>query len=152
MDTLLIKKLLRNFSCFKGVYPCDRLPYNNKLPLNIIVNTDPSYLPGQHWVCISIKKNGRGQYFDSFGLPPLKQDIFEFLEAKCTKGWSYNTVTIQNINSHTCGHYCVLYIIFMCQSLSNDEFISKFNSNTSQNDRRMYAIFKNFSLVKQNFE
>ena len=76
MDTLMIKKLLKTFPCFKGVFPCDQLPYDANLPINIIANTDPANLPGEHWICISIKKNGRGQYFDSFGLPPLKEELF----------------------------------------------------------------------------
>jgi hypothetical protein len=145
----MIKKLLKTFPCFKGVFPCDQLPYDANLPINIIANTDPANLPGEHWICISIKKNGRGQYFDSFGLPPLKEEFFNFLERKCTKGWSYNKVALQNLNSQTCGHYCVLYVIFKCQDLSYKNFISKFNSNTLENDKRMLAIFKNFSLAKK---
>src|SRR5687767_13026648 len=118
MNTLIIRQLLKEYNCFKGAYPCDQLPYKNELPLHVIANTDPAHLPGQHWVCISINKQGKGKYFDSFGLPPLKQDIFEILEKKCVKGWSYNKIALQNVTSETCGHYCVLYIIFKCQGLS----------------------------------
>ena len=149
MDTSMIRKLFKNYKCFKGVFPCDQLPYNLSLPLNIIVNTDPSYLPGEHWVCISINKNGFGQYFDSFGLYPIKEEIFKFLEEKCYNGWSYNQVTLQNINSNTCGNYCVLYIIYMCENLTNEDFISRFNENTIENDEKMRRIFKNFSLVRK---
>ena len=149
MDTLLIRKLLKKFKCFKGVFPCDLLPYDEKLPLNIIVNTDPSHLPGQHWVCISIEKNGFGQYFDSFGIEPFKEEIIDFLDKKCTKGWRHNKVAPQNITSITCGHYCVLYIIFMCQNLTNEDFVQRFSSITLDNDRRMLSIFRNFSLAKK---
>ena len=149
MDTLLIKKLLSTFSCFKGVYPCDMLPYNAELPLNIIANTDPSNQPGKHWICISIKKNGKGEYFDSFGLPPLKEEFINFLGIKATSGWRYNLVTLQNVSSETCGHYSVLYIIYKCQGLTNQDFIGQFYENTLENDRRMRDIFKNFSLAKK---
>ena len=149
MDTIIIKKLLKNFKCFKGVYPLDLLPYHLDLPLNIIVNTDPSNLPGEHWVTISINGEGFGEYFDSFGLPPLKIEIFNFLEKKCRKGWIYNNVALQNIKSNTCGHYCVLNIIYHCQNLSNEIMVSKFNSNTLKNDERMEKIFGDFSLVKR---
>lgn len=150
MDTILIRKLLRNFKCFKGVYPCDLLPYNTKLPLNLIVNTDPSDMPGEHWVCISISSNGRGEYFDSFGLPPLRKEIFNYLEKMCSNGWTYNKVTLQNIQSQTCGHYSVLYIIFKCQGLSKENLIRKFNKNTLENDRKIEEIFKDFKLAKLN--
>ena len=149
MDTLLIRKLLKTFKCFKGVFPCDELPYEENLPLNIIINTDPSYKPGQHWVCVSIQENGNGFYFDSFGLPPLKTEIIDFLNYKCIKRWGRNKVALQNVLSKTCGHYCVLWIIFRCQGLTNETFISQFKDDTLENDRKMHAIFKNFSLAKR---
>ena len=148
MDTITIRKLLKTFKCFKGVYPCDQLPYSCELPLNIIVNTDPSNMPGQHWVCICIDKRGKGEYFDSFGLPPFKEEISNFLEYRCFM-WSYNRIPIQNIASITCGNYCVLYIIYRCQSLNIKLFYSNFNENTLNNDNRIKEIFKDFSLVKK---
>ena len=148
MDTLTIRKLLKKFKCFKGVYPCDELPYNSELPLNIIVNTDPSNRPGQHWVCVCIEKSGKGEYFDSFGLPPFKEEIFNFLELK-SKRWSFNRIPLQNIASVTCGNYCVLYIIYRCQNLNKKIFYSNFNENTLNNDKRIRAIFNNFSLAKR---
>lgn len=147
MDTSMIRKLLRNFKCFKGVYSSDMLPYDASLPLNIIANTDPSYLPGEHWISITISSNGDGYYFDSFGLPPLKEDIYNFLETKCKNGWRYNQLPIQNIDSALCGHYCVLYIIYRCQGLSAEQFLSKFHYNTAHNDKLIAKIFKNFNLV-----
>jgi hypothetical protein len=151
MDTLMIRKLLKKFKCFKGVYPLDKLPYNKKLPLNIIINTDPSNMPGEHWVCVCINKSGKGEYFDSFGLPPYKKEIFDFLQKKCVKGWRYNRITLQSMTSSTCGNYCVLYIIFRCQNLPKEKLFCNFNSNTLENDRRMLEIFKNFKKAK-NFQ
>ena len=45
-----------------------------------ICNTDPSDIPGQHWIAIALSKAGVGEYFDSVGLPPLKQEFSTFLE------------------------------------------------------------------------
>ena len=149
MDTISIKKLFRYFKCFNGVFSCDKLPYKERLPINLIANTDPSYLPGKHWIGISINKKGRGIYFDSFGLPPINEDLYNFMESKCKKGWSYNKTQIQNINSTTCGNYCVLFIIHSCQGISFKNFISVFHRNTIQNEKRIKAIFKNYSLVKK---
>ena len=149
MDTLTIKKLLKSYKCFKGVFPCDRVPYKAKLPLNIIINTDPSNKPGTHWVCVSIDKNGRGFYFDSFGFPPITPQILKFIRIRSKNGWSYNKTQIQNINASTCGNYCVLYIIFRCNNMTNKQFLSVFGRRTVENDIKMRKIFKNFSLVKK---
>ena len=148
MDTIIIKKLLKKFKCFKGVYPLNFLPNNLKLPINLIANTHPSSKPGEHWISISINSEGKGQYFDSFGLPPLHQEFFDFLESYCKKGWDYNKVSLQHPSSNTCGHYCVLFIIFKCLGLTYENFISKFNTNSLRNDERMKKIFGNFLLAK----
>ena len=112
MDTKLIARLLKSFKCFKGVYSSDMIPYFKDLPVNFIVNTDPSYKPGEHWVVISIDKTGHGIYFDSFGLPPMKEDIFNFLEKKCTKGgdtikYHYNLLLQIPVDIIVC---CILFL------------------------------------------
>ena len=148
MDTFTIKKLLKTYKCFKGVFPSDQLPYECPLPLNIIVNTDPSTKPGQHWVAISITSTGKGYYFDSFGLSPLVDNIFKFINTKAHNGWTHNKFQIQNIRSSTCGNYCVFFIIIRCNELEPKDLIRQFGHNTAENDDKMRKIFKNFSLVK----
>lgn len=149
MDTKTIYRLLKTYKCFKGVYPSDKLPYNAKLPLHIIVNTDPSHKKGQHWVCVSINKQGKGFYFDSFGLPPVVPEIHKFIQTKSTAGWTYNRQQVQNIKTSTCGNYCVLYMIFKCNNLSHSVFMREFGKVTMKNDIKMKKLFKNFSLVKK---
>ena len=149
MDSSMIRRLLKSYTCFKGVFPCDQLPYYTDLPLNLIVNTDPAHEPGQHWVCVSINKEGRGYYFDSFGLPPIVPEILEFLEKRSTKGWTYNKKQIQDITSSTCGNYTVLFIIFKCNNLTPEDYLSIFGRKTLDNDIKMRKIFRNFSLVKK---
>ena len=148
MNSNTIRRLLKSYSCFKGVFPSDRLPYDQPLPLRIIVNTDPHNKPGQHWVGISIDKLGVGYYFDSFGLPPLVDDIYKFITSRATAGWSYNKNHIQDVTSSTCGKYCVIFIIFMCNNLSHKFFIRQFGYNTRANDIKITKIIDNFSFVK----
>ena len=79
------------------------LPKNTKRPCAIVVNTHPSDKPGEHWVAIYLKTNDKGEYFDSYGLPPLEPRIESFMNESCMNGWKYNAVALQDANSTTCG-------------------------------------------------
>ena len=52
---------------FMGVYAKDELPDVYQYPCSAIVNTDPSSLPGEHWVAFDIDERGGCNFFDSFG-------------------------------------------------------------------------------------
>jgi hypothetical protein len=52
MNTFEINNYLKNFPQFKGTYPRDMLPKINHLPSGIVINTDPSNKPGEHWVAM----------------------------------------------------------------------------------------------------
>jgi len=61
-----VRRRLRRFD---GVFAADRLPNEPRL---LVCNIDPSYRPGEYWVVIYVDDKGRyGEYFDSFGRPPL---------------------------------------------------------------------------------
>jgi len=50
---------------FDGLFNSDRLPTKAIL---LVCNTDPSYMPGEHWIAIYVDDHGRyGEYFDSLG-------------------------------------------------------------------------------------
>ncbi len=96
MDTVLVRRLLKSFKCFKGVYPLDLIPSMKKKTIAIIVNTYPSDKPEEYWVSIIISKDGIGEYFDSFGLPPLHAEFVKYLDKNCEKGWRFNPIPLQN--------------------------------------------------------
>ncbi len=54
-------------------------------PFAIVVNTDKSSGPGEHWVAVYVDRNGKGYYFDSYGGPPLSE-IKQFLNRVCKNG------------------------------------------------------------------
>jgi hypothetical protein len=103
---------LISFSQFKGTYAKDLSPKIYGLPLGIVVNTDSSDEPGEQWVAVNIDRDGMGEYFDSFGLPPLHEEITGFTHDNCPQGWLYNITTFQSIYFQTCGNYCVLYLSY----------------------------------------
>ena len=69
MNGFQVETLIRRFcrDKFQGVYSCDTLPPKPEL---LVCNTDPHDKPGTHWIAIYVDKNGRGEYFDSFGMEP----------------------------------------------------------------------------------
>jgi hypothetical protein len=146
MDTITIIKLLKTFKCFQGVYPLDKIRPCKKRPRALIINTDKSNEPGEHWVSIIIDNNGCGEYFDSFGLPPLHVELIKYLDKNCTNGWRFNPIALQSDQSTTCGHYCVLYVMFRCLGYTYDEYMAKFRPNKRDNDATVAKIFGHYTL------
>ena len=86
-----------------------------KLPLNLIVNIDPKKEGGVHWSCFHIAKDGKKYWFDSYGLPPLKEIIDKFKSPILAADFQ-----IQDFGMKYCGQLA-LYILY---KLSNkDDFI-----------------------------
>lgn len=136
MDSKKLINLLK-FRCkdmLLGIFPCDRIPTRipTRRPLLLVCNTDPHTRPGEHWVVIYIGNDASGEYFDSFGQPPLP--IFErFLSKFCSK-WTYNSKQIQSVTSQVCGHYCAFYCLYKKLDYSLNDIINCFSHDTALND------------------
>ena len=130
MDTNEIDRFVRK-ECggnFQGVFSADTLP---KKPRLLICNTDPSNLPGTHWIAIFVDSR-RGEYFDSFGRKP--SDSFEdYMNDNCTD-WTYNTRQLQSITSSYCGFYCCFYCMFRCKGYDLFRIVNMFTRDTGLND------------------
>ena len=50
-----------------GIYSLDTIPPLNNQNKLMIINLDPSYKPGSHWVALYCKDNEIVEYFDSVG-------------------------------------------------------------------------------------
>ena len=131
MDTGQIASILvsdsRTRRVFRGVYPLDRINQCHGQGV-YVCNTDPSDMPGQHWITIAVREDGSGEYFDSFGLPPQKQEFAKFLN-KETRQWTYNAECLQHPLSTVCGHYCVLYVLNYAKGRNLDHLLSKFDKS-----------------------
>jgi len=131
MNTVEINNYLKDLDCYGGAFCRDQLPPIHKRPCVIISNTDPCSKPGQHWVAMNFKRDGTGEYFDSFGYPPLSEDLINHLNLYCPSGWKYNNRIFQSIDSNVCGLYCILYVKRKCTS---KKFYNLFTRDSLLND------------------
>ena len=103
MDTREIYEYMQGYSQFLGVYAINHIPDKHQRPCSLIVNTDPCTAPGEHWVAIFLNNDLTGEYFDSFGLPPLHLPIYIYLnladpQAFPTIRLLYRTLVLQLVD------------------------------------------------------
>ena len=112
MNALEIKTVLEKFIRNKNIYisPRDALRVSNDSVH--VWNTDPHYLPGQHWVALYIDDGGDGYYFDSYGGTPRYREFIDSLNKNCRR-WLYANVRVQDDDSVACGHFVIYFLIHM---------------------------------------
>lgn len=144
MNTRQITTILKDIcpEIFLGVYAADALP--NKLPkrrpLLLVVNTDTSDQPGQHWVSMFIDKQDKGEYFDPVGMQPLP--IFDKFLTKFCSTYVYNNSQLQSSISYVCGHYAIVYAVIKCKYMySLQHIIDVFTTDTYLNDMIAHSLF-----------
>ena len=137
-----ILEILNSYNIkINGIYQKDKLP-NKLLDGFIVVNLQSSVEGfGTHW-CALYHSKECDLYYDAFGfISP------EAIEDKINKSYYYNKRDIQNINSSSCGFYCIAFIKYI-QNKKNkleafDKFISLFSGNTKQNEKVLYDLLYN---------
>ena len=95
---------------FLGVFAVDTLPLHiSDLPALLIVNSDTSNLPGQHWRAIFIENTLRGEVFDSLAMP-VSYLLEKWMNTNTVK-WTASTAIIQHLLYQSCGVFVVHYIL-----------------------------------------
>lgn len=144
MNTRQILNCLRKNdgkSHYLGVYPADRLPQRVSLPCAIIVNMDKSTNPGSHWVAIYIDKHGVGEFFCSFGNPPINSHHFKFIKRNSLH-WTFNKTKLQCFSSTVCGQYCIFYLFCKIRGFSLKHILSYFSKECLKNDTLIKTFYK----------
>ena len=122
---------------FIGVLPSNKLPKVTSRPSCFIANTKPDTHTGEHWIAIFINKEGYGDYFCSFGMPP--QQVFaKFMNEHCEK-WNYTSKTIQQPYSITCGQYALFFLHARAKGLPMFKILDLFTNNQEENDEIVTA-------------
>ena len=133
---------------FRGVFACDTLPvYVNRGQAHaFIINIDPHYKPGSHWVALYIDYFGAATYFDSFGLEPYIPSIQNFILRNSFK-WTHNSCSLQSPFSTTCGLYCIFFISNICRGDRLLDILHHFHlQNPIINERRIIALTSSLSI------
>lgn len=130
MNTEQIDSILRKDEycgqLFKGVFARDQfVSARITFPGIYVCNTDKMTQPGMHWVAVYFDNKGKCDYFDSYGLPPLFNDLNHKIMS-LDKYYVYNNNRIQSFDTNTCGIYCVLYALMRSRGETLSETISTF--------------------------
>ena len=97
---------------------------NTRYPSAYVINTARHGGPGEHWVVVWLDRGGRGEYVDSYGLPPFHRDIETFLRRHCARGFHFSPRLLQGVLSMTCGPYCVYYVLKKSRGFSMERVLS----------------------------
>ena len=127
---------------FLGIYPIDMIPSLIKVGSIVVVNLDPSFKRGSHWVVLYLRDKNMVEHFDSLGKKP-KNEILSCLfynNQKCI----YNTERIQDYNTNTCGLFCLFYSFYACRLCNMKNIISCFNDNLKSNEKIVKTFTKNY--------
>ena len=87
-----------------------------------IVNTDLAGEPGQHWLWLWTEQN-KCEIFDSYGLP-----LHVYTNPELHQWWSQwkyltrSDITLQALDSQTCGHYALFFLIARAQGQTYQEY------------------------------
>ena len=154
--TVLIKILKQNKNTrniFQGFSTPDvPLPNIKKFPALIILNSDTSTGPGEHWCVIYIKNKNICEFFDPYGISPNYYNFTKQL-LKISNSIIFNTYPIQGI-APTCGHHCVLFSIYRCKGYSAKFILNNLydKNNLQSNDMLAYNyILKNYGPAYAKF-
>jgi hypothetical protein len=116
----------------------------SKIPALIILNTDKSTGPGEHWCAAFISESKHCEYFDPLGAPPNNKILgYSFLShlSKHSKTIEYNTIPVQNITAQTCGPHCIYFSYFKARGFSLNAILTRFYSSDTQLNDKLVTQF-----------
>ena len=127
---------------YGGVIALDEIPKEKVLNQTVyIVNTDPSYKKGQHWILVWY--HAIPKYFDPLAhfLPPQIQESL-FLNGAA---FYRSTHQVQPSSSLKCGEYCLFYAYYRARGCTMEEILQKFYpSRLKFNDLKVTAFYNNY--------
>ena len=122
----------------------ETVPHNHRQAL-FIYNLEPSYMSGSHWVSTYVKDKVIN-CFDSFGLPPFQEIVNHAKRKNMTL--LHQSDQIQNINTITCGYFCLYFLNEMNKGKTYFDLLKVFDINdTMKNEKFIERYFKISNLT-----
>lgn len=150
METQQLEKAIKHDSCLStlghsGVLAADELSLI-KRPGAYIVNTDPSHMPGQHWIAIYVPDQGPLEIFDPLGFHPNHYTFLKmYLKGKKIK---YNVKRWQQAGTSTCGQFCIFYLYHKCRGWTLSHILDYYwNSDLNQNERLVVRFVGHYFCI-----
>lgn len=132
---------------FDGFWFPDTPAQLSKIPALLILNTDNSTGPGEHWCAVFITNSKHCEYFDPLGAPPNNPLLgYSFIPhlSKFSKTIEHNIVPVQHITAATCGPHCLFYCHYKARGLSLESIIRRFyTADTNINDTKVTQFIHN---------
>ena len=121
-----------------GVLASDKV-HDIRSPGAYIINTDPSHLPGQHWIALFLSRNGFVEIFDSLGYHPHH---YPFLKTYLIgRRFNYNTNRWQNVGTATCGQFCLFYLYHRCRGWRLPQMTDFYWNSDIRRNENMVSLF-----------
>ena len=131
-------------------------------PFSIVISTnymsnapnDPENEP--HWIAVYSNNRGECDYFDSYAIPPIQEDIVHFLDM-IKEGGSVHTneVALQSLidGSRSCGFHCVVFLVMREYKKIKADEIHKVYPNMGQetHNNDIYATFFTEALLNKQY-
>jgi hypothetical protein len=131
---------------YEGCFAADQIPTKfHSYPKCMVVNTDDSDEPGEHWVAIFITSPRHVEFYDSLGESRIRSEkiakfINQFPNIKNNIG-----KFVQSPFSASCGEHAIYFLHMRCKGYGFDSIIRKlFNSKTKAD-----KLVKNFIMRKK---
>ena len=129
---------------FKGVYAIDEIP-RLKTDKLVVVNLDPSNMPGSHWTVIYNKEGSVIEYFDSRGMKPPRS-VADYL-LSYTKECIYSTRRLQQYQTSSCGLFCLYYSFYASRKCDLQHIVNNFHDNLNINEYIVANFAKHYTLM-----
>lgn len=143
------KKKNKNKSLYFNVIPADYLEKEKNFRFRksfLIINTDNSDSPGQHWVSMTVypsHSTGKTvcEFFDSYGLKPSINHFKKFIKKHCDKLF-YNKKKIQGPFSFNCGLYSICNLYYSSKNKKMSAFTDLFkDGDYNTNDKKIETMY-----------
>ena len=108
IDLILSDVLSCTRTHYLGVFALDQIPLTPlHFPCAYVANTDPSTLPGTHWVAFYLDSPTQLTFFDSYGCTP---QFYNFALSPDLNSIHSNSYPIQQLHTSVCGQYCIYFL------------------------------------------